>query len=172
VAIVLDLLPLMVVLGCIGFGVRPVKAGLIGLALTLPVAMGSLGDPATAGPVLMMATVRALWLVWPAVAVIFAGLFFHTVLALPLERTPTAPDALEGSKHRSLFMVCFLLGPFAESATGFGVGATITGAAVLRMGFKGADAASLLPVQPDPGAVGGVGRRNHHGRGAGRHAAR
>ena len=145
------LLPLLGVLGCLARGAGPLRAGLIGLALTLPVAAVALGGPASAGPVLALALGKAAWLAWPAVAVILAGLFFyHAVRSTAAAASST--DADDGpapagrpdpaaAAHRDLFAACFLLGPFAESATGFGVGAIITCAVIQRMGIRGVAAA-------------------------------
>ena len=91
---------------------------------------------------------KGAWLGWQAVAVIVAGLFFYRVLrrheahlfqAAPL---PTSTPVEPVSRGR-IWAVCFLLGPFAESATGFGVGAIVAMAALMRMGLKGPGAAVL-----------------------------
>jgi lactate permease len=82
-------------------------------------------------------TLAGAWLAWQVVAVILAGMFFYHAIRRH-EAAPRRPFS-----HRSLFTVCFLLGPFAESATGFGVGCIIAMAALLRMGLGGVPAVVL-----------------------------
>ena len=86
---------------------------------------------------------KGAWLAWQAVAVILAGLFFYRVLRRHEAHLFQADSVAEPLSRGRLWAVCFLLGPFAESATGFGVGAIVAMAALMRMGLKGPGAAVL-----------------------------
>jgi lactate permease len=87
---------------------------------------------------------KGAWLAWQAVAVIVAGLFFYRVLRRHEAHLFQADGApAEPVTRGRIWAVCFLLGPFAESATGFGVGAIVAMAALMRMGLKSPGAAVL-----------------------------
>ena len=87
---------------------------------------------------------KGAWLGWQAVAVIVAGLFFYRVLRRHEAHLFQADgEAVEAVSRGRIWAVCFLLGPFAECATGFGVGAIVAMAALMRMGLKGPGAAVL-----------------------------
>lgn len=140
----LSLLPLLLVLGLLISGrVSALVAGLTGLAATLA-ASATLVLSAD-GPVAVALLFRreipaGLWLSWHVVAIIVTGLFFHRAnLARP---QTSASGALEATPRR-LFSVCFLLAPFAESVTGFGVGYIIALAALRRLGIGGLPALLL-----------------------------
>ncbi|GGF36905.1 hypothetical protein GCM10011611_49230 [Aliidongia dinghuensis] len=86
---------------------------------------------------------KGAWLAWQAVAVILAGLFFYRVLRRHEAHLFQAEGPVEAVSRGRVWAVCFLVGPFAESATGFGVGAIVAMAALMRMGLKGPGAAVL-----------------------------
>lgn len=98
-------------------------ASLVGLAATLLVTMTRAPVPfGTAEAVASL--VRGVWIGWIVVPYILGGLIFwrtvfHTATA---ERAAGVPPADPRARRRLLFFACFLVGPFAESATGFGVG--------------------------------------------------
>jgi lactate permease len=121
-------------------GVLP--AGLIGWSLAAATAAALLPPPHSVPGFIALESVRGAWVAFQAVAVIVAGMFFYQVLrrqeAALFDAGTKAPFS-----HGRLWSVCFLLGPFAESATGFGVGAIIALAALLRMGLSGTPAAVL-----------------------------
>lgn len=81
------------------------------------------------------------WLAVQAVAFILGGLFFYRCVRAsePQLFVVTArPSAVgETFDRRRLFAACFLLGPFAESATGFGVGMIIALPMILNAGARG-----------------------------------
>lgn len=141
---------LLVVVGLFAAGrMTLLQAGLLGLVLAVP-AVGQLqssGLPFTA--FLTRETLAGAWVAWPAIAVIFAGLMFHTVVKRAQPQLFVGTGAGEGAgeqaglSHRRLFALCFLVGPFVESVTGFGVGAIVSGAAILRMGLAGPSAVIL-----------------------------
>lgn len=109
-----------------------VAAGALGLAATLALALG-LGrlDPAGA----LGALARGIWLALPVVLVLAAGLLFH------LARTEASPA--DAAAPPSPFAAVFLLGPFAECATGFGVGWLVAFAALRSSGLAAPSAALL-----------------------------
>lgn len=117
-------LPALVVIGAIASGrFGTLAASLLGLATALLVAL-------TAAPlgfhiseaVLFLA--RGAWIGWIVAPYILGGLLFWQMAirpgnaAMPVETG--LPDGR--ARRRLLFTACFLIGPFAESATGFGVG--------------------------------------------------
>lgn len=68
---------------------------------------------------------RGAWIGWIIAPYIFGGLLFWTIAST---RTSSATELnhlvtdTPLQKRRLLFFACFLMGPFAEAATGFGVG--------------------------------------------------
>lgn len=139
----LSLLPLLLVLGLLASGrASALVAGLAGLAATLA-ASATLVLPD--GPAAVAALFRhevpaGLWLSWHVVAIIVTGLFFHRA---NLARAGAGGDAALEATPRRLFSVCFLLAPFAESVTGFGVGYIIALTALRRLGIGGMPALLL-----------------------------
>jgi lactate permease len=82
------------------------------------------------------------WIALPAVLVILAGLYFTEVLeaASPKPAPDTAKQAVSA---RDLGTICLFIGPFVETATGFGVGYVVAVSAVLRAGIGPAGALGL-----------------------------
>ena len=140
----LALLPLLLVLGLLASGrASALAAGLAGLAATLAASatlvMGTGGPDAVAG--LFRREVPAgLWLSWHVIAIVVTGVFFHRAT---LARAGTGGEGARAPTPRRLFAVCFLLAPFAESVTGFGVGYIIALAALRRLGIGGLPALLL-----------------------------
>jgi lactate permease len=81
-----------------------------------------------------------LWLSWQVIAIIATGIFFHR--CQQARGAAAAGAALEATPRR-LWSVCFLIAPFAESVTGFGVGYMIALAALQRLGLRGLPALLL-----------------------------
>ena len=80
---------------------------------------------------------KGAWLATPIVSVILAGLLFHSLLATCWspradDRQATAPST---DLRSTLFGACFLIGPFTETATGFGVGLVVSLGILLRAGL-------------------------------------
>ncbi|HEV2676795.1 MAG TPA: L-lactate permease [Aliidongia sp.] len=134
---------LLVILLIASRRVSTLVAGLIGWVAALAAAWvlcaPSVDFPAWA----VLESAEGAWLAWQAVAVILAGLFFYRVLRRHEAHLFQADGPAEALSRGRLWAVCFLLGPFAESATGFGVGAIVAMAALMRMGLKGPGAAVL-----------------------------
>jgi lactate permease len=118
-------------------GVLP--SGIAGWVLAVAVAAWLLPEGTDLLGFTLRESLKGAWIAWQAVAVILAGLLFYRLVrreaAVPAEALPFSA--------RQLWAVCFLIGPFAESATGFGVGCVIALAALLRMGLGGVPAVVL-----------------------------
>jgi lactate permease len=114
-------------------------AGAAGLVATVAAALALRGTEGFAGFAVSQTLVGA-WLSWQVISIVAGGVFFYGCIAgrapsaPPLQTMASAPD------HRRLYFVCFLLGPFAEAVTGFGVGYIIALAAVTRLGIGGVPA--------------------------------
>ncbi|GGB39303.1 hypothetical protein GCM10011505_21080 [Tistrella bauzanensis] len=141
--IILAPMPVLLAMGLLAARRSSIEAGLAGAALGAGLALAG-GLP---GAVLADAALRSLWIAWMAVSVILAGLVFDAV-ASPVRgsawtdaaATTAGPD---DRRYRRIFTACMLIGPFAESATGFGVGAVVTAALLRGEGLGGARAAVL-----------------------------
>lgn len=145
----LSLLPLLLVLGLLASGrASALVAGLAGLAATLAASAALVmqgagpegGGPAAVALLFRREIPAGLWLSWHVIAIIVTGVFFHRANLARGGGSMTA--ALEATPRR-LFSVCFLLAPFAESVTGFGVGYIIALAALRRLGIGGMPALLL-----------------------------
>src|SRR4051794_27920855 len=129
-------LPALATIGAIASGrLGVLTASFLGLAISLAVALAAapqgfqLADAA-------LALARGAWIGWVVVPYILGGLLFWQVALRPYsDASPatTAPANLH-ARRRLLFTACFLVGPFAESATGFGVG--IMGTMALVRGLQ------------------------------------
>lgn len=140
----LALLPLLLVLGLLATGrVSALTAGLAGLAATLAASATlvlSAEGPAAVALLFRREVPAGLWLSWHVIAIVVAGLFFHRA---NLARSAADTNGAIEATPRRLFSVCFLLAPFAESVTGFGVGYIIALAALRRLGVGGLPALLL-----------------------------
>jgi lactate permease len=139
----LTLLPLLLVLGLLASGqTGALIAGLAGLAATFAVSALLLWPqgPAAVATLWRHEVPAGAWLAWQVIAIIASGMFFHRC-------TLAQSAAMEDGKHpatpRRLWSVCFLLAPFAEAVTGFGVGYIIALAALRRLGLGGLPALLL-----------------------------
>ncbi len=120
-------LPALTVIGAIASGrLNTTAAAILGLLAALPVALCGAPAPFGAGQ-LGLALARGLWIGAIISPYILGGLLFWNMAAQGRKPQPAA-DADKGAlahplaRRRLLFFACFLVGPFAESATGFGVG--------------------------------------------------
>ena len=140
----LSLLPLLLVLGLLASGrASALVAGLAGLAATLAasaVLVVQTDGPAAVALLFRREVPAGLWLSWHVIAIIVTGVFFHRA---NLARGGGIGGAALEATPRRLFSVCFLLAPFAESVTGFGVGYIIALAALRRLGIGGMPALLL-----------------------------
>lgn len=131
-------LPALAVIGVIGSGLAgTLPASLIGLATAFAVAMTtaphlfSIADASTA-------LLRGAWIGWIVVPYILGGLLFWQMAIRTGNAAMPVEEALPGARarRRLLFTACYLIGPFAESATGFGIGIMGTMVLIRRLGLK------------------------------------
>ena len=133
------LLPIVAVIALLASGrASLLAAGCVGTLLSIPAAWIALGDAAnfdSMSTLVAHAGLRGSWIAWQAVSIILGGLLLYHVLnaARPDLFAPRRAMSDRIAHHR-LFTICFLLGPFVEAATGFGVGYLITISALLRLG--------------------------------------
>lgn len=118
--------------------VTVLQAGLAGALLTIPAVAMALGPTKPLLTFLMRNAAAGAWLAWQAISVVLAGLIFYNVLRVA-DQVLFSGDTYSpiAFSYRQIFAVCFLLGPFLESVTGFGVALIITIPILLRMGVKG-----------------------------------
>jgi len=108
-------------------------AGFFGLLTSVAIALVSAPNHFGLADVVPSATHGA-WLAFLVGAVILAGLFFREVVSghtgTGTQQTIAAP-----LRRKQLYTTCFLLGPFAEAATGFGVGQVTVAPLLASMGL-------------------------------------
>ncbi|MBJ6128521.1 L-lactate permease [Microvirga splendida] len=117
-------LPAVAVIAAIASGrLGTLAASLLGLSAALLVALTT-APLDFRGPDALISLARGAWIGWIVVPYILGGLLFWQMAIRPgnaaMPVGSTLPDAR--ARRRLLFTACFLIGPFAESATGFGVG--------------------------------------------------
>jgi len=139
-----SVLPLVATVALLASGrAGALQAGLAGLALMALAAALALPADAGVAAFLLRQGAGGAWLAAQIIYVIAGGIFFF-LCAQKGDGRPAADDARDrGTAYRRLFAACLLLGPFAESAMGFGVGVIVATAAALRLGARGADAVAL-----------------------------
>ncbi len=120
-------LPALAVIGAIASGrLNTTAAAVLGLLAAAPIALLTAPVPYTES-LLGLALERGLWIGWIITPYILGGLLFWNMAAqtrAPRQAADSDKSALAHplARRRLLFFACFLVGPFAESATGFGVG--------------------------------------------------
>ncbi|WP_456750531.1 L-lactate permease [Bradyrhizobium sp. USDA 4461] len=142
IAICCAVIPIAAVLGLIASRrVTVFSAGLIGCSIAVGEALVGLLPQKLEMLQLWSETLQGSWIAWQSAAVLVCGYFFYDVI----RRGDAGAPALATRKlsHRGLWSICFLLGPIAESVTGFGVGAIIAMPAILALGVTGSDAVLL-----------------------------
>jgi lactate permease len=141
---VISLLPLAATVALLASGrATALQAGLVGLALMAVAAAMALPDGANVVAFLLYSGAEGAWLSVQIIVVIAGGVFFFLCAQRGDGRTDGADKADPTAAYRRLFASCLLLGPFAESAMGFGVGVIVATAAALRLGARGVDAVVL-----------------------------
>ncbi|MGY6271476.1 hypothetical protein ACXIUT_17440 [Achromobacter denitrificans] len=130
-------LPALTVIAAIASGrVNTTIAAILGLAAAASVALGAAPAPFGYGQ-LGLALARGLWIGGIIAPYILGGLlFWHMAAQAPAPAAQArAPESLL-ARRRQLFFACFLVGPFAESATGFGVGMLGTVLLIRPLGLR------------------------------------
>ncbi|MEJ1978121.1 MAG: hypothetical protein WDN49_20400 [Acetobacteraceae bacterium] len=103
--------------------------------------------PATSPGFLLRETLRGPLAGGAAAAIVAGGLLFHAAVERPA-------GAVAGEPCEQMFTASFLLGPFAESVTGFGVGSIFAISAVRRAGGEGAPARRARAACPVADSLG------------------
>jgi lactate permease len=130
-------LPAIVVAALIGSGrVGVMGAAIIGVAVACVDSIWT--SPQSFGLVdAAVSLTRGAWIGWTIAPYILGGLlFWHVVMenrAAAIASTSEHQSA--PSRRRLLFVACFLVGPFVEAATGFGVGIVGTMAIIRPLGI-------------------------------------
>jgi lactate permease len=143
-ATLLDLAPFAVVIGLLASGrAGGLGAGLAGLLAAIPAIANRTADPAALPAFLLEQSARGVALGWHAASVIIAGFFFYRTVVATQPAASSSPEPTQRSRYRTLFRSCFLLGVFAESLTGFGVGYLVAFGVVSTLGLRSLDAVIL-----------------------------
>ena len=116
------------------------NAGTVGMVLALAMLIAAQPSLDAAVDKVVIKAAEGAWLAWHAMSIIATGLLFHRAFeAWPRQ---TEAKSLE-NRRRAVFVACFLVGPFAESVTGFGVGLVVALAMLRHMGLPPVHAAAL-----------------------------
>lgn len=129
--------PLAVLAALLATRHGPVPAVAAAIAACLPVAWATLPAGTSLPGFLFTELPRAAWLAFIPAAVVAGGLALLDGLTA---RRATPPPVADPDK---LFTAAFLLGPFTESVTGFGVGVVFALGAAHRAGVRGAPAVAI-----------------------------
>lgn len=81
----------------------------------------------------LLAAAKGIWLGSLVGAVILGGLFFRAIVSTD---TVAPATTCTRQQRRQLFTACFFIGPFAESATGYGVGQVAIASMIRSTGAK------------------------------------
>lgn len=126
-------LPTFIVIAAIASGrLNTVQASALGLLAAVPIALYT-GPQAEFG--LLHTLLRGVWIGATIAPYILGGLLYWQVAAhASVKHDKEGPQDLL-ARRRLLFFACFMVGPFAEAATGFGVGMLATVAMLRPLGF-------------------------------------
>jgi len=153
--LLIQALPLLVLVGLLASGrAGPMLACAAAIVLTLPAAIGVLPGGAAGLPGFAAGSaLQGLWLAIIPVGVMAGGLLFHAATARPDSAQAGTPRSVAGV----LFDAAFLLGPFTEAVTGFGVGSVFAIGAARRVGVEGVAAAAMAMLAQIMVPWGGLG---------------
>ncbi|MFF7056528.1 hypothetical protein ACFY89_07595 [Achromobacter spanius] len=146
-------LPALTVIGAIASGrVNTTMAAVLGLCAAIPIALfaapvsvggAPFGGAPFGGAQLAVTLERGAWIGWIITPYILGGLLFWQMASQgqsPAQASAAHPELNDPlARRRRLFFACFLIGPFAESATGFGVGMLGTVLLIRPLGLKPRD---------------------------------
>ena len=147
--LLLQALPLLALVALLASGrAGPPLSCVTAMLLALPAAALALGSVSLLPGFVLRSLAEGLWLAVVPVGIIAGGLVFHAGVAeLRQGGQPGPADRLPVADR--LFTAAFLLGPFSETVTGFGVGTVFAIGAVRAAGIGGAAAAAIgLMAQP------------------------
>lgn len=104
------------------------------------VVIGLTAAPSAFGPSqAILAVAQGAWLALLVGSVILAGLVFRELSSATAAEDEPAPIAV-AQRREELYAACFVVGPFAEAATGFGVGQVAIAPILKRLGVTPIDA--------------------------------
>ncbi len=143
--LLIQALPLIALVALLATGrAGPVLSCAVALVLALPAAWLGLPDVARFSGFIGRSVLEGAWLAVIPVGIITGGLVFHAGVHHHAARRDSAPGEVSpGVRADRLFTAAFLLGPFTEAATGFGVGTVFAVGAVRSLGLAGAPAAAI-----------------------------
>lgn len=148
-------LPLLALVALLATGrVGPLASCAVALALSLPAALVTLPGVSALPGFAVASLAQGLWLALVPVGIITAGLVFHAAVSAA---APQAGTQAEADPIGTIFTAAFLMGPFAETITGFGVGAVFAAGALRRVGLAGAPVACLALISQTLIPWGGLG---------------
>ena len=137
VTLFLQSLPLLALAGLLATGrVEPPVACAVAIVLALPAVWGMHGSAGELARFIATSLAEGLWLAIVPVGIIAGGLVFHEAVGGP-------GRSRGGGVQDTLFTAAFLLGPFTETVTGFGVGSVFAIGAIRAVGVSGAPAAAI-----------------------------
>ncbi len=140
VMLFIQALPLFALVALLATGrAGPFLSCVAAMALALPAAWLHVGGGGMAA-FLSGSLAQGLWLAVIPVGIISGGLVFHAAVS---HRATARPQPTPVAPAHRLFTAAFLLGPFAEAVTGFGVGTVFAIGAVRAAGVAGASAAAI-----------------------------
>ncbi len=141
----LAIAPLLIVIALLASGrASALLAGAAGLGATLLVVLLAPPPGVALSPFLLHHAGIGAWLAWQVIAIVVGGIFFYRCVRAREQTLPPAhKPVVQATLHRQLYFAAFLLGPFAEAVTGFGVGYIIALAVIARLGIRGVPALAL-----------------------------
>lgn len=142
----------LVVLLASGRAKPPLACGIAILA-TLPAASLALPEGAGLAGFSLTSALQGVWLAIVPVGVMAGGLLFHAAIGPPQHEDVT--DRRDPAD--SAFDTSFLLGPFTEAVTGFGVGSVFAVGALRRAGIAGVPGAAMAMLAQIMVPWGGLG---------------
>ncbi len=86
---------------------------------------------------------RSLWIAGPMSLVIVAGVVLRDASPPAVAAAATSGTQDARTRHRKLYVACFLLGPFFECAVGFGIGTMLALPFIAAAGWSGPRAVAL-----------------------------
>jgi lactate permease len=117
------------------------KAGFCGLVIAILV--GLVSAPSDFGPrQAMLAVAQGTWLAVLVGSVILGGITFRELVSATTDEGQSTP-VLSTLRRDELYAACFLFGPFAEAATGFGVGQVAIAPILKRLNLAAIDTVLL-----------------------------
>jgi len=143
--LILQALPLIALVALLAAGRGPVMACAAALLLNLPAAAIQGGGVAGLPGFVVRAAAEGAWLALVPVGIISGGLVFHAAVTA-LRQSANGQTVTSQSRAAQLFTAAFLLGPFAEAVTGFGVGTVFAMGAIRAAGVSGAVSAAIALV--------------------------